>query len=244
MAFHDHIPEQVLIDCALGNLSEDKKTVVIRHTDECHSCRSILESWESLLSDMNEERSVQPPDTIKEKLDASLAKEDKKTAMKRKFKPAYLMGSAAAVLLLTAGLITTDGTRTVTNEKVVYNEAIHKAGIQEKPNTRQLEIIPVSRFDHVSGNIWINNTTGEMLVEIDGLFQLNDRHYQLWMIDENDDVKGEPLPIENGSVKVLYRGRDVQQFKRIKTSVEPPGGSDRPTGPETFTVDLEEGMSY
>lgn len=37
--------------------------------------------------------------------------------MKRKFKPAYLMGSAAAVLLLTAGLITTDGTRTVTNEK-------------------------------------------------------------------------------------------------------------------------------
>ncbi|HLR62344.1 MAG TPA: anti-sigma factor [Lentibacillus sp.] len=238
MASRKHIPEQTLIDFALGNLDEAECENVISHIHQCPKCESILEGWERMLPAVNEEKEA-PSSTLKDRLDQRIDEENKPAKRKRRPKTVYWLGGVAAALLLAFGLTTfNSGSNTALNEDVIYNDEINEAQVQSRPDTKRLEIIPVSRFDHVSGNVWINNSTREILVEIDGLADLSGKNYQIWMIDTDDNVYGELLPIQNGSVRILYQGEGVDQFKLIKTSVEPAGGSEQPTGPEPFSVDL------
>ncbi|HLS10486.1 anti-sigma factor [Lentibacillus sp.] len=237
MAFYKHIPEQKIIDFALGKLGEEERANVIHHTNQCPDCQGVLEEWQYMMSEVNEDKSV-PSTALKDKLDKSIDEGNKPVKNNRRRKPVYWLGGLAAALLLTIGLTTLTDERTAMNEDVMYNEEINEAEIQTRPETKQLKIIPVSRFDHVSGNVWINDATRELLVEIDGLANMSGRNYQMWIVDTDDNVHGEVLPIQDGSVRVLYQGKDVNRFKLIKTSVEPAGGSEKPTGPETFSVDL------
>ncbi|WP_164669284.1 anti-sigma factor [Virgibacillus doumboii] len=246
MEFNNHIPEQKIIDFVLGNLNEEENAQITQHTKKCQACQEVLEEWQDTF-DTEEQRSeqLQPSNLLKKRLDKSIEREDnaaEKKKRKQKPKPVYLLGSLAAVLVLSIGLTTQFGnkTNTAVDEQVIYNDEIREERIQSKPNTEQLEIIPVSQFDQVSGNVWINDSTREMLVEIDGLTNLEGRNYQLWIIDTDDNIEGELLPIQNGSVRIFYQGKVVDQVKLIKTSVEPAGGSVKPTGPETFTVDVKD----
>ncbi|MFB4167141.1 hypothetical protein [Virgibacillus sp. JSM 102003] len=239
MTFNKHISESAIIDYLIGNLKQEENSEVIRHVNQCQACQETMKSWDGLLGDQEQNKAV-PSEALKAKLDNSIDKEETKQLKKGRIKPLYLFSSIATALFLFVGLLSSTSSQPpMMEEEVVYNDNIQVEQIQSNPGTIQHEIRPESRFDYVSGNVWINNRTRELLIEIDGLMNLNGHNYQLWMIDKNNRMEGKLLPLEDGSVKVLYRGKDVNEIKFIKSSIEPAGGSSEPTGPETFTVHLD-----
>lgn len=160
MTFNKHISESAIIDYLIGNLNQEENSKVIRHVNQCHECQETMENWEGLLGD-HEQNSAEPSEALKTKLDNSIDREETKQSKKRRIKPAYLISSIAAVLFLFVGLLTSTGNQPpMMEEEVVYNDNIQVERIQSSPDTIQHEIRPVSKFDHVSGNVWINSQIG------------------------------------------------------------------------------------
>ncbi|WP_156289724.1 anti-sigma factor [Oceanobacillus salinisoli] len=232
MNYKQHVSEEQLIDLALGNLSEDKKKKVYEHMEHCGTCHRKLENWRFILE---KEEKESPNSSVKERIWQDF--EEKKHPIHRKRKkPAFVfvLGSAVAIFIVTVGLIFYNQSLE-RSYQVAYNDDVEE-DIISKDYTKQVAVIPVADFPDISGNLWINQSADEMLLEVDGLPQLSDNDYQLWIVYDDNLMEGEVLYIQNGTSRVFFKGDDVGQFKFMKASVEPIGGSVEPTGPETFVV--------
>ena len=231
----NHIPEERIIDFVLGKIPQHMIIEMKTHLQSCHSCSETLRNWQEILE---EDVVAEPSTALQEKIWNSM--EEQITPIRKNRKPLlYTVASAVAIVLLAIGLLFYRQSSTHAPYQVAHNEEINTQEIQFTPETRQMEVIPVADYKDVHGNLWINDARKEMLLEVDGLVNHTDYDYQLWIIYNNNDIDGEILPIYNGSSKVFFKGMDVQEFKSIKASLEPTGGSNIPTGPETFVIPIE-----
>jgi len=228
-----HFTEEALIDFCLGEVSFDRQQEINEHLETCAECKKVTETW---LEVLNQQSSVQPSVDLKDKIWENA----KKQRMPGKKPRTFLMAisSAAVLFLLFMGLLL-DNRSDFHSYEVAHNDDIQTESIQTNPQTEQLNVIPVAEFHDIKGNLWINGVNQELLLEVDGLADLSDRDYQLWIIYDNDNIKGELLSTIDGSSRVMIKGADVKQFKILKASIEPIGGSPEPTGPETFIVPLK-----
>ncbi|MDC3418531.1 anti-sigma factor domain-containing protein [Aquibacillus salsiterrae] len=235
MNYKEHVDEHLLIDYAKDQLDSDKRTEIIAHVNMCAQCQTNLKEWELLL---NREQQIanDPSPYLKTRIHHSIAKHGKPKRTIA-FKPIFASISGVMIVFLCVLLYINMRAQDLTYE-VRQNEEIGESELFNHPNTNRLDIIPASTAQNVSGNVWINNATNEMLVEVQGLTHLAERDYQLWVIHSNDQFRSELLQLQNGTAKVYYRGEDLTKLERIKASVEPLGGSDKPTGPETFYVNF------
>ncbi|RKQ35704.1 anti-sigma factor [Oceanobacillus halophilus] len=232
MSYNKHVPEEWMIELALGNISNEKRDDVLQHINRCEACRTEFESWKQIFS---KQPSEQPTDSVKEKVWKDF--QETKQPVKRKRKSlviTFAISSAAAIFFLAMGLIFYNPA-TNHSYQIAHNENIEE-DILNQSQTKQVAVIPVADFMDVSGNLWINDSTHEMLLEVDGLNHLPDHDYQLWIVYKDDEMDGELLSIQDGASRVFFKGKDVEQLKLLKASVEPLGGSVVPTGPETFVV--------
>ncbi|WP_179151868.1 anti-sigma factor [Oceanobacillus senegalensis] len=237
MNYSSHISEEKIIDVALGQATENVRHEVLQHTEVCETCQDKLLNWKQLFKENSTEK---PSPTVKEKIWDDLATVKTPIAKKRK-KRAIVFGSisSAAIVFLAIGLLFFNKPREGSYQ-VVHNDDIQIDIFQPDDSTEQISVIPVADFTDVSGNLWFNDTTHEMLLEVDGLTNLADHDYQLWFVYKDNKIKGgEVLSIQDGVSRVFFRGKDIDQFKLLKASVEPIGGSAKPTGPETFIVPLD-----
>lgn len=228
-----HFSEEVLIDYVLGEAPEDRQHEICKHLEKCTKCREINDNW---IEVFNQQTNAQPPADLKDKI----WKEAMTKRSPRKKQRTFVFGlsSAAAVFLLLFGLLMNNHSNFYSYQ-VAHNDDIVTANIQSNPQTEQLSVIPVADFNDIKGRLWINGMSQELLLEVDGLADITDKDYQLWIIYDNDEIKGELLSTVNGTSRILIKGNDVPQFKIIKASIEPLGGSQEPTGPETFVVPLK-----
>ncbi|WP_163971440.1 anti-sigma factor domain-containing protein [Oceanobacillus halotolerans] len=241
MTFGQHIEEQQVIDYVLGNLSEQQEINITEHTEQCSKCQAMLADWSQVLQPESE-IDVKPSPSLKEKIwEEKERKQIPKQKIKRHPRLLWVMGSVAVLLFLLVELLpkTTVPNYTANSSfEVMHNGEISDDSIQTNPQTKQLEIESIADFDDVSGDIWVNDRYEELLVEVEGLLNRQDKDYQLWLIYPNNTMKGELLSIENGSSRVLIKGKDVSEFELIKASLEPVGGSKKPSGPDSFIVEL------
>lgn len=241
MKFNRHIPEQLIIDYALGSLEDNDKQEEIRdHLRECTSCYEVMESWQHMLAGQPESQ-VQPSNELKEALRQEVVRQTEPVRRKRK-RPAlvFAVSSLAVILLLYIGLTNLNYSDDPSFE-MVQHEDIPGVMMQSDPETIEKSIIPVADFDQVSGMMWMNNINQEIMLEVDGLENIGNRDYQLWIVDHDDNLEGEVLLIDDGVSRVFIKGKDVEHFQWIKASLEPAGGSEIPTGPDTFIVPVDFG---
>lgn len=230
----NHFSEEVLIDFCLGEISEDRQIEIREHLDNCAECKQVSEHW---LEVFNQPSSGKPSVDLKDKIWENARKN--RRARKRDRKLMMAISSAAALFLFSIGLVWEQSSEYHRYE-VAHNDEIPTESIQTNPQTQQLAVIPVATNQNINGNLWFNGVDEELLLEVDGLDDLSNRDYQLWMVYDNDKIKGELLSTVDGSSRILIKGKDVNHFKIIKASIEPIGGSLEPTGPETFVVLLKE----
>lgn len=242
---HSHIPETKLIDWLSGTLPEREKEEVSHHLTYCETCRSLLETWKGIGIGA-EAQYRQPPSLLKERIwaDVEIRKQMKRVRLGFRWATGLAALAIAAFVFAARTFSPDDGQHMPPNEHDHYmivqtSRDIPVQRIVHNPDTKQFPIEPLSNFETVRGTIWLNDANEEMLMEIDGMQTFATRDYQLWIIYTNNEVKGELLAIERGSSRIWIKGKDVKQFKQIKASLEPKGGSLTPTGPETFIVNLE-----
>ena len=232
-----HIPEEKLIDYTSGRIPLEEAGSIHSHLQYCRQCYATLEKWQQLLVNLEFE---EPPAALKERIWNTVG--CKQTKRKQTWQPRLAIRS----LILTAiiGLIVGLGFFMQGEKKsppVAVNDEFRALQLQQNPQTKQIHIIPASSaYDSIHGNIWINTDTKELLLEVEGLVQLANRDYQVWIIYADDDIIGALLPIQNGMSRLFIHDENVPQLKMLKGSIEPKGGSVIPTGPDTFYVEIKE----
>lgn len=227
---YNHLDEELIIDYALGKVTEEKKKQVTTHLQTCPQCQRLLKSWEEIFQ--TEVKEI-PSEKIKEKLDQHIHQTNKK---KVPIPFILAIGSAALIFFLFQWLnFQEEPLQTPTIVQVDEHTNIRMV---DDPLTRQYPIIPIGDFQQVNGKIWVNYLTDELFVEIFQLPVMTNHDYQLWIIYHNNKFTGELMTTKNGVSRIHLKGGNIQQLKRIKASLEPLGGSPKPTGPEPFIIEL------
>lgn len=222
----NHLSEEQVIDLVLGNLTEND------HVKKCDYCQAKLDSWSQIL---HQEISETPSEQMKEDIWTTfdkLRKPKQKIPRRRAF--IYSFATVAAVLVIAVGLLFYK-TSLVPSYEVSFNDDIDRH-IQHEAETKHVAVIPVADFPEISGNLWINDHTNELLLEVDGLKNLVNYDYQLWILYDEDKMDGEVLSIQDGTSRVFLKTNQVGSLELLKGSLEPLGGSSEPTGPEMFIV--------
>lgn len=231
MNHNEHVPEETIIDYTIGNTPSDQIEQIERHLSLCSQCQSLFQEWRRILLT---ESKQQPQKGLKEKIWHEHLEKQHSKKTKRKY--SFMLTGAAAFFLLLIGLLFQQQEHSY---NVAVNDEIEGPALQMSPQTERFAIIPVADYRHITGNLWLNAPKQELLLEVDGLMSLTNMDYQLWIIYDNDEIKSELLVPQNGATRMLIKGTDVNQFKVIKGSLEPVGGSQQPTGPEAFFVPIK-----
>jgi len=236
MNFNKHIPETELVDFLMGNVEEKVKRQMTLHIQNCHQCWMKCKQWESLLT-QDEVQTNPLHSTLQERIWYALDSKKERQKWWNRPKSIFAFGTGITVFALIYLLIT-NPLYPYKNDQLSIDQHIPNTDVLIQPTTKQYSIKPLSTHDSMDGKLWINYETEEILLEVDGLRDYANQDYQVWIVYRNDYIVGEVLQIINGSARLFISGSDVNQFKLIKASIEPKGGSLIQTGPDTFIVDF------
>lgn len=234
-----HVSEEIIVDFLLDNLADEESKRVKAHVHDCVKCEHTLEEWKLVL-DKSESAELEK-DQLKNRIWESIEKHNTQRNNRWDWlkKPPFAIASVVATIFLIVFMFETyQKPINFSNYDVKGNDNIPTETMEEKRYTNQFNIVPVSQFPDVGGQVWINERTNEMLVELSGLNTMPNHDYQLWIIYRDDRMDYEIIPVQNGTTRMFFQGIPVEQFKRVKGSVEPIGGSPEQTGPDTFYIEF------
>ncbi|MEC0306107.1 anti-sigma factor [Paenibacillus lautus] len=144
--------------------------------------------------------------------------------------------SGVLFILLIAGLFTLKGNDAQTHAAFEHTVSQRIADMQSEDTERYI-IQPVEPF-YGSGSVWLKRGSGEMLIVVNGLHSLEEKDYQVWLQDEDRLSSAGFMLVQGPHGKSYYYGFGAEKAKRIVVSMEPKGGSRRPTGPEAVLVNM------
>ncbi|WP_163539523.1 anti-sigma factor [Gracilibacillus sp. YIM 98692] len=235
-----HLTEEAIIDYIEGNSGERANRQVKQHMDHCETCHELYQFWKETLE---HDEALAPTPELKKNLDKAIKhKSQKKKRLSIVPKPLVTIGSIVIVFVFIMGLydIVQNRTYQPSGYEILQNEEIQSDDLFVNSSyVEEHELNSNREYDNVDGKVWVNSQTDEVLLEVEGLTSLETNDHQLWIMDKNDRMEGELLIVEDGVTRVLYRFDDLSQYKLLKGSIEPLGGSQQPTGPATFFVHFE-----
>lgn len=240
-----HIPEERLVDYILGNTSTKDKRSIDHHLKHCRECALTFKYWQDTL----QEETLEKPSTIlRERIWQSIQKKKRDKFYKKRplvYAGASMLAITAIIMSLIAYKGSIDqlsffGADDASTYQVVHNKEINESDIRLTNDTKRLDVIPYTTdFPNVTGNMWVNDKNKEVLLRVEGLKNYSEYDYQLWFIYDDNDMHAEILPIDNGSTTIYVKGMEVENFKIVKASLEPLGGSNKPTGPDLFIIPVK-----
>jgi|HigsolmetaAR203D_1030402.scaffolds.fasta_scaffold00620_19 anti-sigma-K factor RskA len=229
----------------MGGMNAASRASFERHVRDCGRCRALVQEWSRLLAaeslpETSRSRG-KPPLRLKLRLlAAALIK-----AVGRRWK-GVPRAAAAGVLLLVLGVAAIDRVwqEPLPGERIAAVQTDsdgESAGLVMQPDSRQYytKTVLSSADRPLHGYVWVNSRLGEMVVLIDTTGGTAEVDYQLWSIRDNRRENIGLLIQRERTAYLHVRGRDVLTAEAIAVSVEPPGGSEVPTGPDAIRVSLE-----
>lgn len=238
-----HVDEMKIVDCVLNRLDEREKRQVEAHLKTCSTCREKWGHWRAVLA---QESEIEPSDALNRRMTFSIQRKVAPFRHTRWRKPLFVLMSIAAFMMFAIGLKQHGDVWPIHEPDMAkkgYVIAQHDAVPEQKlllePETNRKPVMPLIN-ENISGEIWLNIETNELMFFADGLVPLERNDYQLWIVHVGDYWNGHLLELRDGSTRVYYKAEDIRSLKYLKVSVEPQGGSLTPTGPEIFHVDLIE----
>lgn len=252
MSGHELLPLYAL-DC----LPEDERVAFDAHLATCDACRRELADYGPALQRLTDETEVAPPPALRTRVMAQIARvpqdhPDELPAMPPAAEEPEPQGGvlslqrapvrapatsrwlafAAAVLAFALIAVSTAGVglwrRNGQLEQQVAQraEASELASVLAAPDARLVDV-----DTDLSGDLRVvvsDSMDSGVVVADDLQAPPEDRIYQLWMIDDGQPRSAGLVQRRNGVLGMLS---EVAQAQAVAISVEPPSGSDAPTGP-------------
>ncbi|WP_310832145.1 anti-sigma factor [Paenibacillus pedocola] len=255
-----HFSEAEWIDWIGMDITGKKREDMHIHLTLCAECRELYEVWLPLLADPSPEPvslteggyaavdqatapHLFPADAVRRKLRRKV----QRTGWRRRLataavKPAFYrsaaaLGACALAGLLVLGLFGTEQGSTTERSRYVSNYEPQALGVLNRPETVSYPL-DRSRDDQFTGNVWYNGHSNELFVLIEDLMLQEGHSIQAWAVNgSRRDTLG-LVQIEAAKGHLYVKGTQLGEADNIALTVEPPGGSERPTSPDAVWVHL------
>lgn len=254
------VPEERWVDWHLKRLPPEQALAMERHLAACSECRLVHRQWGEWLgvtgSSETETAAVppMPPERVRRSLRFSLWRKRWKRRLARR--PLVLAGGAlAAVMVLAVQLLTgvLEGpvreTATASLKPIEYAQMHEPDGavLMNLPDTKMFTMTPVYApvMPESAGNkaitVWVNDRTGEIFVLVEGLLPAASSDVQAWGGYRQELTNLGLLEFHRAQGHLYSRDSRLPEVKEVAFTIEPKGGSLKPTAPETARVRLKEG---
>lgn len=173
-----------------------------------------------------------------------------------KRRPLWWAAGAAAALLLVAGfalrgLLPGEG---IAHEAAALTPMTYAqlhvpegAAMMAQPDTKMIAAVPAGlpdapgSFGKRTVMVWMNGRTSEMFVLFEGVLPAGSRDVQAWATIKQEQTNLGLLEFHRAQGHLYSHGRSLADVEELAFTIEPKGGSLRPTAPETARVKLSPG---
>lgn len=191
------------------------------------------------------QKSASPSPTVKRRLEARVRwRKVKSVFAEIMARPAPILTAACCIVgvMLVYGLFFTAATPpspTRNGGEKVAREDVERHPFLADPETVAYRVKQTPQLA-VSGYVWINGESKEMLLWIEGLIPSAERDFQAWAVqDDGRHANIGVLSHVRGIAQLYVQGIQLEDADNIAVSIEPKGGSSLPTSEDSFWVSLK-----
>ncbi|XID94755.1 anti-sigma factor domain-containing protein [Paenibacillaceae bacterium WGS1546] len=263
-----NVPDERWVDYHLGKLRPDASDALRRHAEGCAVCRQACLQWARWLgveAAGTGERPDSPPSDAPDCADARLPGRKVRRSLRRRMairaaamaatrRPARSAAIAVGAAMLVAVLIglhrlPMGGPFPSALQPQAYAELHEPDGalLMSRPGTQVYSQnssggwsdSTAARGTGTNVTVWVNADTEELFVLLEGLTASEGNDVQLWG-DAPDALTSLGLLEFHSNQGHLYsRLREVALLRALRLTIEPKGGSELPSVPESALVRLE-----
>lgn len=223
---------------ALDALSAEEATLFVRHLEQCQACRDEVRELREAAATMGAVSATEPPAELKSRVLAAASRQPQlppkvtpiEHARSRRWIP-RLAGAAAAVILAVTGTVVAVNQLREPNEPTVAGGSVEQ--VFKAPDAHTVTVRTAN-----GGRLRVATSAefGQMALATKGLPELKGRSYQMWAIRNE-------RPTSVGVIENLQAGKVMPMptaGTTVAITIEPAGGSERPTGRPIISMDPEE----
>ncbi len=232
---------------ALGALDAEDARALEAHLQTCEACRAELADYRALNGDLSAVLPPrQPSPALRKRLQSQLpsARHAQKTARSRfTWSFGQLAVGGTLLLLFVTNLFSLVQMRELQRQQfsVLRQLQSNQAALAmlSYPGT---EALPIHE-ENISGTLLLDRERNSAALIAWNLPELPEEQvYQIWLIESDEDrVSGglfRPQADLPYTTQPVFLSQDISDFVGIGVTVEPAGGSDRPTGPRVLRVNF------
>ncbi len=237
------VVSQLIPAYAIGATEADETALVEQHIRHCEACRALLADY-TQLSDMflYTVPLVAAPATLEERLLAQIAppqpsdikKRSRSTSPARFLFPRWQTWAAIAAVVL---LFFTNAYWMARLTRVKQEAALQATAIAFLADAQRVQVTGDTLAPDAGGILIFQPDTSIALLHLDHLPPLPEgKAYQVWLIRNGHRDSGAVFRVRGEKeITVLIRApRPLGEYEAIGITVEPEGGSPRPTGPRVI----------
>lgn len=218
---------------ALGALDEDERDAFESHIDSCPTCAEELGGFVATTVRLGEAVSVEPPDALRASILAAAAHTPQERPTVVAMRPRSLrkrlpsLVAAAAIVVAAAGV-----TAYVVEHQQVQDVRAEQSNV-EQVMTASDAVTTESQLGSASMRLTHSASHDALVLAVSGLPALDSEVYQLWTV--RDGVTTSAGLVDDSDL--LYVD-GVDGVEQLALTVEPAGGSERPTSLPVATMQL------
>lgn len=225
-----------IVDDILGNLPLNRSQTLQNHLAECRSCLKLHKEWQEILQG---DISLEPSIYLYKRLKKHFILRQVKCKLLR---PAFLWSAASLAVIgfFILAIILIQGKQPLNprEQLPIASEDIPYFVINDA-KTVQYPINPQKgQLDSINGFIWVNDHLDELYCYMENL-EINEGHdYQIWLINSVKRENGGLLRMMEAYGELYLQKRNIHEVEQISISLEPKGGSLKPTTDDTILIDF------
>ena len=245
MTYFEHLPFLENIPAyALGALDAKDAAALEAHLQTCASCRDELAAYRATSDNLLMALPPQEPSAaLRRRLQGRLPSAQKAARPRSNWSFGRLAVGLAIILLLALNVLSISQVRALQRQQAQLLDQIQNGQralvMLSYPNTQSF---PINK-ENVTGSLLLDKEYNNAVLILRGLPSLPaDKTYQVWLIDPNGDRTSAGLVQPQTNLPFISQPlgatQELAKFVGMGMTVEPAGGSDRPTGTQIFRIDF------
>jgi anti-sigma-K factor RskA len=245
MTYYQHVPFRENIPAyAIGALDAEEVAALEAHLRTCEACRAELDAYRATSDHLLMNLPPQMPSAaLRQHLQRRLPGTRKPARSRLKLSFGRVAVGIAIVLLLVLNIFSISQVRALRDQQTQLINQIKNGqmalAMLSYPNTQSFPI----KEENVTGSLLLDREYNNAVLILRGLPAIQDNQtYQVWLIAPNQERTSAGLLRPQTNLPFISEPinatRDLAKFVGISLTIEPAGGSDRPTGVQIFRVDF------
>ena len=245
MTYYEHVPFRENIPAyALGALDAEDAAALESHLQTCASCRDELAAYRATSDNLLMSLPPQNPSAaLRRRLQGRLPSAPKAAGARPNWSFSRVAVGIAIVLLLALNVFSISQVRALQRQQTLLMDQMQNGqaalAMLSYPHTQSFPINEAS----LTGSLLLDTEYNNAVLILRGLPTISaDQTYQVWLIAPNEERTSAGLLRPQTDLpfisEPLYSTQDLANFVGVGMTIEPAGGSDRPTGQQIFRIDF------